>query len=274
MAITVADADYVMSPAEALKIASLPEVRRLEAVSFRSWPAANTVYDGTWAIRLTAGHPSKRLNSVNPLDRADNSDLEERIARVARRFHSFGRPLVFRQSPLAPVELENILDERGWRRFDETRVMTLDLGTADFADTITQVPLQDVGRWIDQCVVMGSFEADVKPGLHELISLVEGDVGLFLTEDDSSKPTAGVMAVRLGDLVGIFQLVSNPELRNKGLGRRILRSAMLWGRENGASRAWLQVASENSAAVGLYGSEGFREIYRYTYRQAPEGFTG
>ena len=88
-------------------ISGLPGVRRLEAVSFRSWPAATTYYDGTWAIRLTAGHPSKRLNSVNPLDRADHSDLERRIARAARRFHSFGRPLIFRQSPLAPPETTN-----------------------------------------------------------------------------------------------------------------------------------------------------------------------
>ncbi len=263
-----------MSPAEKSRIASLPEVRRLEAVSFRSWPAANTSYDGTWAIRLTAGHPSKRLNSVNPLDRADHSDLERRIARVARRFHSFGRPLVFRQSPLAPAELETILDQRGWRSFDETQVMTLDLGDVDFSETITQVPLQDVGRWIDQCVVMGNFEAELKPGLHELISLVEGDVGLFLTEDENTSPLAGVMAVRLGDLVGIFQLVSHPECRGQGFARRILRAAMLWGRENGANRAWLQVASANEFAVGLYQSEGFQEVYRYAYRQAPADFVG
>jgi len=254
--------------------AGLPEVRRLEAVSFRSWPAANTSYDGTWAIRLTAGHPSKRLNSVNPLDRADHSDLERRIARVARRFHSFGRPLVFRQSPLAPPELEAILDARGWRRFDETRVMTLGLGRAILDDAVSQVPLKDVGRWIDQCVAMGSFDAKLKPGLHELISLVQGDVGLFLIEDDTGTPLAGTMAVCLGDLVGLFEVVSNPDLRRQGLGRRILRNAMLWGKEKGASRAWLQVVSANESAVGLYQAEGFREIYRYSYRQAPEGYIG
>lgn len=253
---------------------SLADVRRLEAVSFRSWPAANTLYDGTWAIRLTAGHPSKRLNSVNPLDRADHSNLEQRIARAARRFQSFGRPLVFRQSPLAPPELENILDARGWRRFDETRVMTLDLNRTDLKSAVSQVPLQDVGRWIDQCVAMGNVAADLKPGLHELISQVEGDVGLFLSEDESGVPIAGAMAVRFGDLVGLFEVVSNPKKRGLGHGRSILRNAMLWGRNKGAHRAWLQVVVENSVAEGLYRSEGFEEAYRYAYRQAPEGFQG
>ena len=35
---------------------------------------------------MTAGHPSKRVNSVNPLDRGDQADLKDRIARAARRF--------------------------------------------------------------------------------------------------------------------------------------------------------------------------------------------
>jgi len=250
----------------------LQDVRRLEAVSFRSWPAANTSYDGTWAIRLTAGHPSKRLNSVNPLDPADHSDLENRIARAARRFQGFGRPLVFRQSPLAPPELDNILDARGWRRFDETQVMTLNLPGVDLSGALNQVPLKDAGRWIDQCVVMESFDPSVKPGLSELISSVEGEVGLFLSEDDAGCPLAAGMAVRFGDLVGLFEIVSNPQKRRRGFGMRVVKSALLWGREKGANRAWLQVVADNEPAIGLYETLGFEEIYRYAYRQAPEGY--
>ncbi|MEE9374849.1 MAG: GNAT family N-acetyltransferase [Rhizobiaceae bacterium] len=253
---------------------NLPDVRRLEAVSFRSWPAANTSYDGSWAIRLTAGHPSKRINSVNPLDRADHADLEARIVRMARRFQSFGRPLVFRQSPLAPPELDNILDARGWRRFDETRVMTMDLNNADLQGAVDQLPLKDMGRWIDQSAVMEGFPVSVKPGLSEIINNVQGEVGLFLSEDESGKPLAAAMAVRFGDLVGLFEIVSNPSLRHLGFGRRVVRTALLWGREHGARQAWLQVVATNEPAIGLYESEGFSEVYRYAYRQAPDGFVG
>ena len=257
-----------------LMSSGLYEVRRLEAVSFRSWPATNTTYDGTWAIRLSAGHPSKRVNSVNPLDRADQSDLQRRIARVARKFSSFGRPLVFRQSPLAPPKLDALFDAAGWPRFDETRVMVLDLNHADLRGAVNQVPLQDVGRWIDQCVLMGSVEATVKPGLSELIGKVEGDVGLFLMEDAHGAPQAAAMAVRFGELVGIFEVVTNPQFRRQGLGHRIIRTAMLWGWEMGASQAWLQVVAANDAANRLYESEGFAEVYRYAYRQAPDNFQG
>ena len=57
----------------------LGQVRRMEAVAFRSFPATTTYFDGTWAIRLTAGHPAKRLNSVNPLDPSDIAHMDERI---------------------------------------------------------------------------------------------------------------------------------------------------------------------------------------------------
>ncbi|MEP1205728.1 MAG: GNAT family N-acetyltransferase [Rhizobiaceae bacterium] len=252
----------------------LSRVRRLEAISFRSWPATTTSFDGTWAIRLTAGHPSKRVNSVNPLDRGDQSDLPNRVARAARRFQSFGRPLVFRQSPLAPPQLDSLFDAGGWQRFDETRVMELDLQKADLAGAVDQVPLKDTGRWIDQCVAMGSISASDKPGLSELIGLVQGEVGLFLSEDGDGAPLAAAMAVRYGEFVGLFEVVSNPQLRQRGLGRAMVRTALLWGRERGARRAWLQVVASNQPANRLYESEGFSEVYRYAYRQAPEGFQG
>ena len=71
--------------------AALSTVRRFEAAGFRAWPASAVHYDGTWVVRLTAGHPAKRLNSVNPLDPGDVQDLPERIIRAARRFDAYGR---------------------------------------------------------------------------------------------------------------------------------------------------------------------------------------
>ena len=82
------------------------------------------------------------------------------------------------------------------------------------------------------------------------------------------------MAVRFGNLLGLFEVVSNPDLRRQGHGRRIVESAMLWGLSHGADKAWLQVVSANGPAVSLYEGIGFAESYRYAYRQAPDGFVG
>ena len=152
--------------------------------------------------------------------------------------------------------------------------MTCSLSEIDLSGTFDQVPLKDVGRWIDQCVVMKSFDGEVKPGLSEIIGNVQGEVGLFLSEDDAGKPLSAAMAVRFGDLVGLFEVVANPALRRQGYGRRIMRAAMLWGFENGAKRAWLQVVAANEPAIALYQDEGFQPAYRYSYRIAPDGYQG
>lgn len=248
----------------------LSQVRRLEAVGFRSWPATNTHYDGAWAIRLTAGHPSKRLNSITPLDPADHSNLENRIELANERFKAFGRPLVFRQSPLAPPDLENMLDARGWRRFDETIVMAVNLANVPLDDAIDHVPIKDTGRWVDNIITMNCAKSELKPGLSELIGSINGQVGLFYTETADGNPCSAAMCVRDYELAGLFEVVTDVEHRNQGRGREIVKASLRWAKNQGARRAWLQVVAANLPAVSLYHSLGFTQVYRYAYRQAPE----
>ena len=248
----------------------LSNVRRLEAVGFRSWPATNTHYDGAWAIRLTAGHPAKRLNSVNPLDPADHSDLERRIERAGERFKAFGRPLVFRQTPLAPPDLENMLDARGWRRFDESIVMVADLADVPLEGAIDHLPIKDTGRWVDNIITMNNEETSLKPGLSELIGSVHASVGLFYTENSDHQPCSAAMCVQDNDLAGLFEVVTHPDYRKQGKGLEIVKASLRWAKNQGAKRAWLQVVAANIPAVNLYHSLGFGEVYRYAYRQAPE----
>src|SRR5690606_1509298 len=123
---------------------TLATVRRYEAAGFRAWPAATVHYDGTWAIRLTAGLPAKRLNSVNPLDPSDIQNMPERIARAARRFDAYGRPLTFRMSPLSSEVLSSHFDTQGWSRFDESLVMAMVLTDAAVEGALDQIPLRDI----------------------------------------------------------------------------------------------------------------------------------
>ena len=122
-----------MAITEAEKMRQLAVVRRLEAAGFRAWPASSTGFDDTWAVRVTASFPAKRLNSVNPLDPSDNSDIPSRLQRAAKTFAEHGRSIMVRQSPLAPPDLVAHLDEKGWSRFDESLVMTDLAGLLDVA---------------------------------------------------------------------------------------------------------------------------------------------
>ena len=242
------------------------QIRMLEAVSFRSFPATTTQYDGTWAIRLTAGHPAKRLNSVNPLDPHDRLDLDNRIELASRRFTTFGRPLIFRLTPLAPIELRENLVNRGWDTFEESIVMRLELQSIDLDGARDQLPLQDLGRWVDDFIELSGDRKELKPGLAEIINATEPTTGLFLQTDKEETRTASmVRCVCDRSMAGVFDVVSSPTLRNKGHARNVMLSALLWARRNRARYAWLQVLADNQPANELYRSMGFKEIYRYRY---------
>jgi GNAT superfamily N-acetyltransferase len=245
---------------------NLAQIRLLEAVSFRSFPATTTQYDGTWAIRLTAGHPAKRLNSVNPLDPNDELDLENRIRLAQRRFESFGRPFVFRLTPLAPVMLCEMLVQWGWSRHEESIVMKLDIRQLALEEVRDQVPLKDIGLWVDSYISLSEEDRGLKPGLVEVISATEPETGLFLhAAADNSDPESVVRCVCDRTMAGLFDLVTAQKYRGKGHARALLLSALLWARRNGANTAWLQVVANNTAATSLYRSIGFEEVYRYNY---------
>lgn len=248
----------------------LPTVRRFEAAGFRAWPATSVQYDGAWAVRLTGGHPAKRLNSINPLDPGDDANLKERIARAGRRFAAYGRPLTFRMSPLSARRISEHLDAQGWRRFSESLVMRVALDDALVREAMHQIPLKDMGRFVNAAIAIGNLDPALRPGLSEVISTIQPEAGLFVLEE-GQEPVSTAICVQDGDLAGLFEVATEESMRGKGYGRRTLLSALKWAHARGARQAWLQVEAGNETAIGLYHSMGFEEIYRYHYREPANG---
>ena len=257
-----------MSPVAESRV-GLADVRRFEAAGFRAWPATSVRYDGTWVLRLTAGHPAKRLNSVNLLDPDDLQNMEERIEKAERRFEAYGRPMTFRISPLAGEALSRHLDSCGWSRFSESVVMSLDLQKLDFADVMDQIPMKDLGRFIAGAVEVRANDPAIKPGLSEIITAIRAEPGLFVYERDGNA-VATAICVHDGDLAGLFEIATHENERRKGYGHSIVQSALKWARLRGAKTAWLQVELDNLPALNGYRKLGFREAYRYHYRRPSE----
>ena len=250
-------------------VADLATVRRFEAAGFRAWPAAAVHYDGTWVIRLTAGHPAKRLNSVNPLDPGDVTSLSDRIGRAERRFVAYGRPLTFRLSPLSGDVLSRHLDADGWSRFSESLVMRLALDQDVVDSAMHQIPLKDMGRFINAALKVHDFDPALRAGLSEVIGAIQPEAGLFVLEREEDDPLATAICVHDGDLAGLFEIATGARERGKGHARRVILSALKWAKLHGAKQAWLQVEADNFGARRLYEAIGFAEVYRYHYRRPP-----
>ena len=257
-----------MATTEAEPYERLAVVRRLEAAGFRAWPAGETRYDGTWALRLTASFPAKRLNSVNPLDPFDRADVAARVNAAAERFARAGRPLLFRQSPLAPPALAAYLDANNWERFDEAAVLVLDLRSADLAGTMDRLPLRDAGRYLDASLRVHGHPIALKADLARIFAAIRPPAAFFVQEE-AGEPVAVVLAVIDGDLAGILDLAVAPAWRRRGIARGLVATALRHALGKGARTAWLQVEAANEAGLSLYRDFGFAEAYRYVYRRAP-----
>lgn len=57
----------------------------------------------------------------------------------------------------------------------------------------------------------------------------------------------------------LMTLAVEPSARRRGFGRALLRHAMVLGRAQGATRAFLEVRASNAAALRLYAQEGFHQ---------------
>lgn len=245
--------------------ANLPLVRRLEAVGFRAWPAASVVYDGSWQVRLTGGHPSKRLNCVVPLDPSDHRDLDLRLVKAEKRFADYGRTLFLRETPLAPASMLAHMEKAGWEPFETADVMTVDLSGLELPDTLDYLPSHDIGRFADACLQVAEEDAGLKPALAEILSAIKPPSGFFMKQDPGNGAVATVLCVQDNDLAGILSLAVAQSHRREGLGTEMLSSALRWARISGGRTAWLQVEASNEAAIALYQRFGFSRAYSYRY---------
>lgn len=245
--------------------ANLPLIRRLEAVSFRAWPASTVTYEGSWQVRLTAAHPSKRINCIVPLDPSDYGNLDIRLSKASKRFEDYGRSLVVRETALMAPQFVDYLRNNGWESFGETVVSTISLADLPLPEDIAHLPSHDLGRYIDARLKISGEGPSLRAGYAEILSSIKPNLGLFVKEESEGNPLASIICIQDNDLAGLLNLAVAKVERRKGFGSEIVTSALRWARLSGAKTAWLQVEDENEAAKSLYRKFGFSEAYRYRY---------
>ncbi|MBL0936034.1 MAG: GNAT family N-acetyltransferase [Rhizobiaceae bacterium] len=247
--------------------ADLPTVRRLEAAGFRAWPAEKVSYDGTWSVRTTPGLPTRRSNSVTPLDRSDCDGLERRLPGLRARFADAGFPITFRITPLTGQRLVDQLDERGWPVITPSLVMRAELGS--MPDAGAEAEMVSAAAFCRAGISIGAIDAARSAPLEALFARVPGKTGLFVLSVDG-KPAAKAMCTVDGALAGIYEVATATSFRGKGLARKVVSAALGFARGNGARAGFLMVDENNAPAIALYKTFGFSTAYPYEYRAEPE----
>lgn len=240
------------------------QIRQLEECALGAWPATGTIYHDGWVLRFAGGY-TRRANSVQPLYPAA-LPLDEKIAHAEGHYGRLQQPPVFKLTDAAqPAGLDAALAARGYIRSAETIVQTraLDVrGPVDAAISLSPV-LTD--GWLNAFCDLSEIAPARRPVIVDMLGAIIPAAAFALLRVEGQAGAVG-LAVTDGDYVGLFDIVTAPTLRQRGLARRIMAALMGWAGEQGAQTAYLQVMSDNLPALNLYADLGFTEAYRYWYR--------
>ena len=256
----------------------LPEslLSRIEDAGIHaSAPPQQRWVDG-WLLRYSPGK-AKRARCVQAV--ADGRlPLATRLALCQAVMDSAGLPLVVRITPFSrPLGLDQALAALGWPRQDHTLVMVAPqcltqaeplpaglvwqaLGADDFAEVVGGL--------------RGSPPAQRRAHAQRLASSPVPYQGWALRQADGAAGMGGghgpVLACGQtaveGDLVGLYDVFTQPQARGRGLASLLCRQLLAQAHAAGARCAYLQVDADNHVARSIYRRLGFADAYAYHYR--------
>lgn len=242
---------------------NLDEVRRLERLAFRGWPALESQDVQGWHLRFSGGY-TKRANSINALDPTASPDIEAVEAPVRER----GRPPVWRLTPLAPAGMSELLKARSYTPIERSLLQRCPLHDGFRPDPAVDIASSPSGAWIEAFAAHSPVKPEHRETMQNMLHAIAQPAGFAFVQHEG-RPMAMAIGAVDGDHMGLFDVLVMPEARRQGLARRVTESLYAWAWERGARFAYLQVVATNAAAMPLYAAQGFRTVYEYEYLVPP-----
>jgi N-acetylglutamate synthase len=242
-------------------------VTKLEELSINAWPSLQTMLCDGWVLRFSEGH-TRRANSSNPLY-GGLLDVDEKIDACEKLYSARHLDTVFKLTAASfPPDLDRTLSARGYFLESESAVQTLglqdDLAEPDGSEITLSSDVSD--EWLSAFWQMSGFDERRRGTAKQMLLNIVPQKCLASIWDREGGIIACGMAVLQGDYVGLFDIATHKDFRRRGHGRQLTLGLLHWAKENGAKQAYLQVLSNNEAALSLYSGLGFIEAYRYWYR--------
>jgi len=239
--------------------------KRIEEASLNAWPALQQILFDGWILRFAKGY-TKRANSVNPLY-ASTLDIHEKVDICEELYSDKGLPTVFRLTPFSsPPDIDQILESRGYRNTDTTFVLHLNLRDGEIQPAPSgELRIEKLDDWMDLFCRFTETSME-KQQTHMQILQAIPSRQLLVSLANLEQPVACGLGVLEGRYFGLFDLVTDPQHRNKGFGTQLVSRLLRWAQKQGAWHAYLQVMSLNEPARHLYAKFQFENVYQYWYR--------
>jgi ribosomal protein S18 acetylase RimI-like enzyme len=239
------------------------EVAALELAAAEAWPPQVVEELGAWRLRAAGGYTG-RANSALPVG-DPGRPLPQALDAVTAFYRRQGLPpQVDVPLPLASA-VERELRGRGWTAecTVEVQVCPLDeliAATPDGAAFALSPDLtpQFLGMVADALGPLPEAARHVLTAVPEVVFAERYDEDGALLARGRGTVTGG------GRWLGVYAVETSAAARRRGLGREAMGALARWGAQRGATDVFLQVESQNTAALAMYAALGFSRHHHYT----------
>ena len=245
---------------------------RAEEAAINGFPPLCQVVFGAWLFRLSYG-VRRTANSVTPL-REPGNDLAAVISAAETIYRRQNQPTIIRLPSFLDPAIDRELAARGYTDEGESCVIEGPLdpvvaSAVPFGEADAVLFPSPTAEWLAAMARLQGQSSEFHAIYRRIVASVVLPAAYALLAIDG-EPVALAYAVIHRGLLCYESVVTSAAHRRRGYSRRVLASLALWGRENGATAAGLQVEAPNAPARALYHSVGMTtELHRYHYRRQP-----
>lgn len=237
----------------------------IEELSLNHWqPLSTCIYDG-WILRFAEGY-TKRANSINPIY-PSSVDPEQKIAFCEQLYTEHHLKPTYKITPFVhPDNLDNLLEQACYEKQDITSVQTMSLDYLAIP-TLHSVQIDDhlTTQWLNAFCQLSHIHTDTTAVITRMLCNITAKKGFISLYHEDRIVACGLGIVEHG-YVGLFDIVTDTNYRNKGFAEQLILHLLQWGKQQGAAHSYLAVVADNIPAWRLYEKLGYKEIYQYWYR--------
>jgi GNAT superfamily N-acetyltransferase len=231
------------------------------------------LYDG-WLLRFSPDK-AQRARCINALA-PSRLPLGDKLDFVRAHYRALGLPLLFRITPFSrPGTLDQELAARGFVEREDTRVMSGPLDQPPAWSLHRPLPPDHLLEQADAVhfaeavgQLRGSPPEQRAAHAKRLADSPLPALRAVVTYDNA--PVCVGQCVLEERLVGLYDIVTAPQARGRGLARFLSAWLLAQAHARGARQVYLQVDADNHAARRVYQSLGLQDCYAYWYRAEPQ----
>jgi N-acetylglutamate synthase len=234
---------------------SADDVRAIERLHVRAWPALETAVIGGWLWRYPGGG-SQRANSVSTVQ-FSGDDPTAALDEVEARYRARGAPTRLHTYDLtAPHGLADLLQGRGYGEGETTTTLMKPVTARDLPAGI-EIADQGDAAWRD--IYLGAITESRRATNAKILGAIPQPCAWFSCWRDGRVISTG-LCVADRDFAVVECMATRADARRQGGAQAVLAGIEAWAAARGIRALALQVVAANSPAVALYGGFGFAPV--------------